>query len=59
MISDSEILEKVRRFADEEARLADKSAHEWSELGPNDQAAYRAGMWFAYRQIQCLLPPKE
>lgn len=56
----AEILKRVRKFADAEATSADRSSHEWAKEFPkSEQSAYRAGMWYAYRQIQNLLPPQE
>jgi len=47
-------LEELHAWLEEQARLADKSSHEWTVArfnGNTEQAAYRAGEWFAYRNV--------
>lgn len=46
-------LQTLREFLAGEAFLADKSSHEWAkEPGGEVQAAYRAGMWYAYHAVK-------
>jgi hypothetical protein len=52
-------LEELRSFVREEAYLADKSSHEWDAAYPNCQnAAYRAGMWWAMHLVEMKFPPE-
>lgn len=58
-----DLIDKLRTFVREGCRVSDANSHEWQPdqaSGITDvNAAYRAGMWFAYRQVENLLPPKQ
>lgn len=53
-----DLIDKLRAFVREEARLSDKSSHEWGTTSKENEA-YRAGMWYAYRQVENLIPPNN
>jgi len=50
-------LVKLLNYISEHAALADKSSREWVNYGSaSENAAYRAGMWYAYNDIRNRLP---
>lgn len=60
---DQELIDKLRTFVRQECQVSDANSHEWQPdqaSGITDvNAAYRAGMWYAYRRVENLLPLKE
>ena len=55
-----EELETLKSYIQQQAKVADANSHEWQPnqaSGITDKnAAYRAGMWYAYRDILNRLP---
>ena len=46
----------LRAYLRKHCEMADKNARGWQEKYPGcEQAAYRSGMWYAYRDIERML----
>lgn len=45
----------LREYLRERCTGEDKSSHEWAKVGAKEQAAYRSGCWYAYRDIERML----
>jgi len=43
---------KLTDYIREQARVADGNSKEWAKAGSAAQAAYRAGMWYAYNDVE-------
>ncbi len=56
---DKERLNDVRSYLREQARLADRSSHDRSKSGPNEQSSYRSGMWYAYHDVENRVGPQS
>jgi len=44
-------LDDLKTWLEQQARLADKSSHEWKLGNVREQDAYWSGQWFAYHNV--------
>lgn len=49
------MIDQLRAFIRTNAALADQSSREWDGADGKQQAAYRAGMWWAFRQVELFI----
>lgn len=60
MSNEDKNVKALRDYVEEQARVSDANSHEWQpdqSAGITDpNAAYRAGMWYAYRDVLRRLP---
>lgn len=59
MKTDKEHDGDLRKYIDEQARVADANSKEWNAAGGDVTAAFRAGMWYAYNDVRNRLPQQR
>lgn len=48
-------MSNLRQYCRRRATEADKAGRDWDDSDPQQNAAFRAGMWYAYRDVERLI----